>query len=1312
MDTWKTLKLFISSTFVDLELERDELTQQFRKLKAQLIERHLSFMTYDLRWRQKHQRDSIVKWCIEMVERCEFFVGILGSRYGWRPEKDAWGNNNDSNISVTEMEIRHALQNIDRQKRFFCILERDIDDAKDRASMLALKKDLKAQGEDVFEFSDTKTMLTFIVDKVQKQIDEHYPEVVINKDEENTREVLIENFIDEKLQGFVGREDFATKIWNFAHNRNQKNYLVVHAIAGTGKSAAMAQFYKRWKQEKDVPILRYFFSVDNSARQFVASIVDQLHHHGLLEETPKTDPLELRFQMRSTLENLSQKILIVIDAIDEVEEAHKDLSWLPNNLPQNINVIISTRPVSTFDIVRDYIKTQTIELPPLSTKEIALIIDSYTKKHQIDISTEDAQLLQTRADGNPLYLKVALEEIVSSGSGVGQLATSIDALFEQIIQRLSDKYDTNVIFDYLGLITASESGLMETELQEVLQQYYNIGDDLLLIVAKALDNFIVERGQLLQFFHAEFERSVKERLGRNRLRNYHQKLADYFKAKGYKYPRALKEICYQMLWAEKYKSLLQQLCDFHFLQQKSKMGMIDELVQDFEMALYHPLLPMPQNTQDTYNDVEINRETLRLLCHALTLDLRFLRRHPECIFQCLWNRCYWYDNPKVKNYYNYDDNSQLPWNNTKLFLLVEKWRESFHGTWAKSLSPAEPHLDSKLRRLFMGHSREVYSVAFHQDRQRIVSVSEDKKVRLWNAETGESLHEITEHGEVVRATTFSNDGKKFATASDDGFIFIWDTQTAECLQIIESGLGTITALQFTHQNKQLLSGGDDARIVIWDVESGQRAYFLEGHRDAIYALHAMDDYTASAAKDGEIKIWQNEECIATFTGHDRIVNDVKFSFDGKYLASCSKDNTIRIWEIATKKCLRVIENHYDSINAIDFIPHTHLLVSGSDDRSLCVTDITTSNVVLGWKHHNWQVTSLQVSLDGNYVVCGARDGSVSLWDIRRHAAQSNMQLSIKGHKERIRRLCILRKQNQAVTGAKDQFIKIWDVKSGECNKSIFTDMKIRCLNISEDETKVVVGSRQGDIGIWNLQTGDFIHRMKGHKGIVSSIMFCHNDKHILSIGYYDNTMRLWSVADGSCLNIYEGHKRWIESVDVDRNARLIATGSRDKTLKIWDMQGNCLRTMHGHELGVMSVAFNSDSSKIASASARQGIVRIWNVQTGACLHVLSGHKDMITHMRFKGEQLISTSRDHQTFVWNTNDGSLIRTIDGQTDLESYCNESIFSIAQSWKTSIVKDDKDLVYLPEKMSFVSVIDDHIVGIYKSNERSISVLKIVEN
>ncbi|WP_372370825.1 DUF4062 domain-containing protein [Candidatus Uabimicrobium sp. HlEnr_7] len=1311
MNIWKTLKLFLSSTFVDLELERDELAKQFRKLKSQLIERQLSFMTYDLRWRQKHERDSIVKWCIEMVERCEYFVGILGSRYGWRPPQDAWGKKNFSGISVTEMEIRHALLHTDRGKRFFCILHREIKDTKDRASILALKKHLKAQGEDVFEFADTKSMLAFIVEHMRKKIDEHYPLLSTTENDANARETLMEDFAREKLQGFVGRDSFSQKIWEFANSKNQQNYLVIHALAGTGKSAIIAQFYKHWKQQNpQITILRYFFSVNSSAREFIASIVEQMYFYGLLEEVPKKDPLELRFQMRSALENTSQKLIIVIDAIDEVDEANKDLSWLPSNLPDNINIILSTRPVSTFDIAKDYINVQTQELPPLTTHEITTIIETYVEKHKVKISPEDIQLLQKRADGNPLYLKVALEEIASSGSGVGQLATSIDSLFEQIVQRLSDKYNTSVIFDYLGFIAASEAGLMEIEIQEVLQQYYNTGDDLLLMITKSLDHFIVERGGMLQFFHAEFERSIKERLGRNRLRNYHQKLADYFKNKGHKYSRGLKEVCYQLLWAEKYEELLQQLCDIEFLQKKAASGMIDDLVHDFEIALYHPLLPMPKSTSSKYMEVEIGTEMLRLLCHSLSLDLRFLRRYPLSLFQCLWNRCYWYDNPKVKNYYSYDETAYLPWKKTQLFVLVEKWRENYHETWAKSLSPLEPHLNSKLRRLFIGHSREVLCVAFNQDRERIISVGTDRKICVWNSGTGECLYEISEHEEIIRRTIFSSDGKKFATAGDDGYIFVWDTQTGECVQMIESGLGIITALQFTKKNKWLISGGDDARIVIWNVNNGKQVCFLEGHNEAVYALDVMGDYFASASKNGEIKIWQNNECICSLQGHERIVNDLKFSFDGKYLASCSKDNSIRVWSVTNKECMQVIENHYDSVNAIDFVPYTHLLVSGGDDRSICITNIITGNIVMGWKHHNWQVTSLQVSLDGKYLACGARDGSVSLWDIGRYESQDyKAQFTLKGHKERIRSLSILTERAQAVTGSKDQFIKVWDIKSGECNKSISTNMKIRCVSTSKDETKVVVGSRQGDIGLWNLQSGDFIHLLQGHKGIVSHVLFCHNDQQLLSIGYFDNTMRLWNVADGKCLKVYKGHKRWIECVGLDPKQNLIASGSRDKTLKIWDMNGNCIRTMHGHEIGVTSVAFHYDSSKVASASGHSGIIRIWDVDTGACLHILTGHKDVITQMRFKNNSLISVSRDHQTFIWDTTSGSCVRQINGQVDLESYCRQDVFSLTESWQTTIVKNNQEIVHIPEKMSFVSVVDNHIVGVYKSNERSVGVLKI---
>ena len=94
MHIWKTLKLFVSSTFLDLEIERDKLSTTFNSISQKLVERHLSFIPYDLRWREKDSRESLASWCNEMVLKCQYFLGILGYRYGWRPPKNWKGEDN------------------------------------------------------------------------------------------------------------------------------------------------------------------------------------------------------------------------------------------------------------------------------------------------------------------------------------------------------------------------------------------------------------------------------------------------------------------------------------------------------------------------------------------------------------------------------------------------------------------------------------------------------------------------------------------------------------------------------------------------------------------------------------------------------------------------------------------------------------------------------------------------------------------------------------------------------------------------------------------------------------------------------------------------------------------------------------------------------------------------------------------------------------------------------------------------------------------------------------------------------------------
>ena len=116
---WTVWKVFISSTFLDLELERDAVLQIFIDYQAELHKKRISLVPYDLRWQTPVYDKSVAKWCIQKVQQCQYFVGMLGERYGWCPAYDSNGNANVENLSITHMEIQEALRSVAREKRFF-----------------------------------------------------------------------------------------------------------------------------------------------------------------------------------------------------------------------------------------------------------------------------------------------------------------------------------------------------------------------------------------------------------------------------------------------------------------------------------------------------------------------------------------------------------------------------------------------------------------------------------------------------------------------------------------------------------------------------------------------------------------------------------------------------------------------------------------------------------------------------------------------------------------------------------------------------------------------------------------------------------------------------------------------------------------------------------------------------------------------------------------------------------------------------------------------------------------------------------------
>ncbi|KAM0475148.1 hypothetical protein ACHAPX_007283, partial [Trichoderma viride] len=136
-----------------------------------------------------------------------------------------------------------------------------------------------------------------------------------------------------------------------------------------------------------------------------------------------------------------------------------------------------------------------------------------------------------------------------------------------------------------------------------------------------------------------------------------------------------------------------------------------------------------------------------------------------------------------------------------------------------------------------------------------------------------------------------------------------------------------------------------------------------------------------------------------------------------------------------------------------------------------------------------------------------------------------------------------------------------------------------------------------------------------------------------------------------CLQTLEGHGHWVTSVAFSGDGKLIASGSHDKTIRVWETATGALQqTLKGHGDSVTSVAFSGDGKLIASGSDDKTI-RVWETATGALQQTLKGHGDSVTSVAFSGDgKLIASGSDDKTIrVWETATGALQQTLKGHGD---------------------------------------------------------------
>jgi WD40 repeat protein len=157
-----------------------------------------------------------------------------------------------------------------------------------------------------------------------------------------------------------------------------------------------------------------------------------------------------------------------------------------------------------------------------------------------------------------------------------------------------------------------------------------------------------------------------------------------------------------------------------------------------------------------------------------------------------------------------------------------------------------------------------------------------------------------------------------------------------------------------------------------------------------------------------------------------------FPEDGATIASGSDDQTVKLWDITTGKCLKTLQGHTSWVNSVAISPDGTTLVSGSADRTIKLWDIRTGECLKTLQGHTQRVQSVAISPDSATLISSSNDQTVKLWDISTGECLKTLQ----GHTHTIGSVAISLDGTTVASGSFDETIKLWDVKTGQCLKTL------------------------------------------------------------------------------------------------------------------------------------------------------------------------------------------------------------------------------------------------------------------------------------
>ncbi|MGB0560973.1 MAG: WD40 repeat domain-containing protein, partial [Spirulinaceae cyanobacterium] len=536
--------------------------------------------------------------------------------------------------------------------------------------------------------------------------------------------------------------------------------------------------------------------------------------------------------------------------------------------------------------------------------------------------------------------------------------------------------------------------------------------------------------------------------------------------------------------------------------------------------------------------------------------------------------------------------------------------------------------DGELVQTMADHSDLVRSVSWHPNGQRFVTASYDQTLRLWRRD-GQLLTTLRGHNDQINRVAWSPDGEQIASVDAAGEVILWSA-TGEIERRWATGQGWLADVVW-HPEGEILAIAGGRTVQFWS-RRGERQGQLVGHAQGVQSVSFSPDgqQVLTADKAGQLRRWTvTGELLNDWSAHSDRIWSVQFSPDGQQLATTSADKTVKLWT-PEGELLKTLEGHNASAYQAAFHPSAPRLATVSADTTIRLWHLT--GIPRQTLRHTSPVTAIRFHPHSDQLLTGTQTGEIRLWQTegefrRRLSSQGGAVLALRFDP----------KGQTVFSVGTNQHVQQQTLQGqAQPPHSGYGD-----LDLSPGGRWLVTGNPGKTVRLWTL-AGQLQQSLAGHQSAVTTTQFSP-DGRLLATGSEDETVRVWRRQGDRFAEQprqLRGHSSRINQVAWALDGQTLASASDDGTIRLWrrtrsdQFEPRAAQVLRGHLSKVRALAFSPDGQILASGSD-DGTVKLWTVQ-GTLLTTLQGHGSAIWDLDFSsdGQQLASASADNTAILWN------------------------------------------------------------------------------